>query len=69
MTKKKEKENLAIRILKGLGKSLKNSHDSYVLQGLIAEATSEDKTTRLSAIAQLKKDFPEVYKEIKKELK
>lgn len=68
--KKQEKKNglIVSGIKKGL-KALKDSHNSYVLKGLIAEATSEDKSTRLSAIAQLKKDFPDVYKEIKSELK
>lgn len=39
------------------------------LRNLIRECFSEDKATKFLALAKLKKEFPEAYKEVKKEMK
>jgi len=69
MTKeKKEEEHSVASVIKGIFKSVKDSHSSYVLEGLLIDATSENKSIRLAAIVKLKRDFPEEYEEIKDEL-
>ena len=52
--------------LKSLGKALKDSHDSYVLEALLTNAVSEDQATRVLARIKLRKQFPDAYKELRR---
>ena len=52
--------------LKSLGKALKDSHDSYVLEALLTNAVSEDQATRVLARIKLREQFPNAYKELRR---
>lgn len=55
-----------VKGLKAIGKALKDSHDSYVLEALVANAISEDQTTRVLARIKLRKQFPHAYRELRR---
>ena len=60
------------RVMTALGKKtaevLKNEFKTHRYKNLIRQAFSEDKVTKVIALAKLKKEFPEAYTEVKKEM-